>query len=414
MQNIETPNTMNEDEELKKCLYSARRILKSLNSFQLMSPLEDSSDSRNRIDNLQTPLTQRTFTKINLEIKNAIDSTEIGKDFETLESSNTFTDKNITPKSLSPTNTNTNEISSNDNNSIFTSTDSTHSVETKPSTLDLSNNINSQQICTTIKSLVDMLNLMSQEVQKLKFKNSLLSSQESESKNNYKLELNLQKQQFEKLKFQLNEENTLYLSDIKNKDNKVKKYKSKIMEKNQEINKLRRLLNNNPIYVNNNSVTPHNTKTMAVPGRRVVSMNSSLSPVTVNKKEGPDMLNALGLLASHVLNDKIQLDNCMDNIPRTITDNDEQNSVNSQDSQTEKIGDQYIETKNNKPADSETTINAELTINNDLTEDLSTVNKAVALPERPPKDNKLLLTSENLTLPKMRSFSTMDGSTGNI
>lgn len=194
-----------------------------------------------------------------------------------------------------------------------------------------------KDISVVISSLIHVLNQNVRQNQQLKLKNMILKSNSGDVQSRYEVEENLKKQQFERKKCQLFLERENLIRRIHTKDGKVAKYKNKIIEKNREINRLMRILNehsisdtpkindssshndtngksdhdgkenNNDDSSNDNNSVP--TRVLKPPSASNSSTAaSSMSSSTSNKEKASDMLRTLGMLASQVLNDEADED----------------------------------------------------------------------------------------------------------
>ncbi|GAV51795.1 hypothetical protein ZYGR_0AF02660 [Zygosaccharomyces rouxii] len=216
--------------------------------------------------------------------------------------------------------------------------DSEHSKQTLNGILDARYDkfVPPRDISVVINSLIHALNQSVRQNQQLKLKNMILKSNSGDVQSRYEVEENLKKQQFERKKCQLFLERENLVKRIQTKDGKVAKYKNKIIEKNREINRLMRILNEHSIsdtpkindsYNNNNndSKSNHDNKTNnndtsnnsnSAPNRALKPPSasntstavSSTTSSTSNKEKASDMLRTLGMLASQVLNDEADED----------------------------------------------------------------------------------------------------------
>lgn len=199
-------------------------------------------------------------------------------------------------------------------------------------------------IGVVINSLIQVLNQSVRQNQQLKLKNMILKSNSGDVQSRYEVEENLKKQQFERKKCQLFLERENLLKRIHTKDGKVLKYKNKIIEKNREINRLMRILNehsisevqesnnnddnddkdntsnnednnnnNNNNHENNNNnnnnqnSNENSTHTRILKPSSASNSSTAVSPTTSstsNREKASDMLRTLGMLASQVLNDE--------------------------------------------------------------------------------------------------------------
>ncbi|QLL30496.1 hypothetical protein HG536_0A03130 [Torulaspora globosa] len=156
-----------------------------------------------------------------------------------------------------------------------------------------------ESVMTTISSLMRALDDSMRQIQQLKLKNMLLKSNSDNLQSSYVVEENLRKQQFERMKYQFLLEKEQLIEKLRAKESKVAKYKSRVMEKNRQINKLTRILNDSAILDTSASETSDSTTR-----RSVTSIPLSSS----SKYKTSDMLKTLGLLASQVLKDEVDED----------------------------------------------------------------------------------------------------------
>lgn len=177
--------------------------------------------------------------------------------------------------------------------------------------IDINMKISGETIITTISSLVRALNDSVRQIQQLKLKNMLLKSNSNDLQSSYAVEDNLKKQQFERMKYQFLIEKEHLLEKLRAKESKVTKYKSRVIEKNRQINKLTRILNeNSTLDASVSETSESNTR------RSVASIPLSTS----SKHKASDMLKTLGILASQVLKDEVDDDSGNQTIPQ-LADN---------------------------------------------------------------------------------------------
>ncbi|EJS44246.1 YMR144W [Saccharomyces arboricola H-6] len=153
-----------------------------------------------------------------------------------------------------------------------------------------------ENILNVLQSLVSHLNQAASQIQQLKFKNMILASNENNIQSRHEVEDNLQKQQFERMKCQFLLEHQSIKDQLRKRDNKIVKYKQKIIEKNRKLNNLTKVLNQHAVSDTSN-----------------IDSFSSLIKRTPSSTATPqetksDMLNTLGILATHVLKDEIDDD----------------------------------------------------------------------------------------------------------
>ncbi|QLQ78061.1 hypothetical protein HG537_0A03080 [Torulaspora globosa] len=164
---------------------------------------------------------------------------------------------------------------------------------------DTSTKSTEESVMATISSLVGALDESMRQIQQLKLKNMLLKSNSDNLQSSYTVEENLRKQQFERMKYQFLLEKEQLIEKLRAKENKVAKYKSRVMEKNRQINKLTRILNDNATLDTSASETSDSTTRRSV---------SSIPLSSNSKYKTSDMLKTLGLLASQVLKDEVDED----------------------------------------------------------------------------------------------------------
>ncbi|SCV05069.1 LANO_0G17788g1_1 [Lachancea nothofagi CBS 11611] len=148
-----------------------------------------------------------------------------------------------------------------------------------------------QELVHTLDSLSRMLLQSNEQVNRLKLKNMMLTTGLRDSNSRFEVESSLNKQQFERIRCQLVMETHGLHEKVRIQDLKLAKYKETIIEKNKEINKMARLLNDSPTP---NSVNLRNTPQSITKAPRL-NRNSKL------QRRNSNMLATLGLLASHVL-----------------------------------------------------------------------------------------------------------------
>ncbi|QLG72396.1 hypothetical protein HG535_0D01040 [Zygotorulaspora mrakii] len=158
--------------------------------------------------------------------------------------------------------------------------------------------ISDKDVLITVSSLVNALDDSLRQIQQLKFKNMLIESNSNNIQSTFEVEENLRKQQFERMKCQLLLDKQELIETLHFKEGKIAKYKNRIVEKNRLINKLMRTLNENSIH--------DNLKFGDFESSRKSSMSSANR--SISKDKTYDMLKTLGLLASQVLNDEIDED----------------------------------------------------------------------------------------------------------
>ncbi|AMD21745.1 HFL111Cp [Eremothecium sinecaudum] len=154
------------------------------------------------------------------------------------------------------------------------------------------------ELLDSLNSLVDLLEKSQQNVRQLKLKNLLLSSNLKDIDSRKGVEMNLSKHLYEKVKLQLNIENQELKETIRLKDTKISKYRHTIIEKNKQINKLMRILNDTSSIESRSSSLPlssHNRPNLVIKNPRD---EHSL------QRSDSSMLDTLGILASRVLSEE--------------------------------------------------------------------------------------------------------------
>lgn len=164
-----------------------------------------------------------------------------------------------------------------------------------------------ETIIATISSLIKVLDSSTRQIQQLKLKNMLLRSNSNDIQSTYEVEENLKKQQFDRMKFQLLADNQQLLEKLRIKEGKVAKYKNRIVEKNRQINKLTRILNDDPASQKSASLTP---------GSASKELSGNVPSTSNPKEKASDMLKTLGILASQVLNEEVDDDSGNQTIPQ--------------------------------------------------------------------------------------------------
>ncbi|CCC66954.1 hypothetical protein NCAS_0A03960 [Naumovozyma castellii] len=152
-----------------------------------------------------------------------------------------------------------------------------------------------RELVDTTSILIKYLNESIHETQQLKLKNMILQTNNGSLESRYEVEGNLQKQEFERLKCQLNHEKQTLLGRLQLKDEKVRKYKKKIRDKNGEINRLLKILHDNSIS-DASHLSVIETQGSTTTSSRINTPNGSFRVKT-------GMLKTLGALATQVLNE---------------------------------------------------------------------------------------------------------------
>lgn len=254
-----------------------------------------------------------------------------------------------------------------------------------------------KDVSVVVNSLVEVLNTYVRQNQQLKLKNMILTSNSGDLQSRYEVEENLKKQQFERMKCQLFLEKENLLKKLQLKDGKVVKYKNKIIEKNREINRLMRILNEHSILDTSqtsfNGGGSVNSSTGNAPGRTSPPAAKQKPQLSKNKEKASDMLRTLGMLASQVLNDE--------------ADDDSANQTIVQ-----------ANNSSNRPVDCNTTEPEILHSPNVSagTQNSESINQMRGTPE--PRSSSLganyFLKQLPIQMPKMKRFSTVDGTVKDI
>ncbi|QHS75415.1 Fdo1p SPAR_M02600 [Saccharomyces paradoxus] len=153
-----------------------------------------------------------------------------------------------------------------------------------------------ENMLTVLQSLVSHLNQAVSQIQQLKFKNMILTSNENNIQSRHEVEDNLQRQQFERMKCQFLLERQSLKNQLRKRENKIVKYKQKIIEKNKKLNNLAKVLNQHAIS-DTSQIDSFSSSAKKTP-----------SSTTTPQETKSDMLNTLGILATHVLKDEIDDD----------------------------------------------------------------------------------------------------------
>ena len=344
----------NTSESFQVAVNNAKKLLGTFQTYTVMTPVEQKS-------------ADQIYSKLNSNYLNSSSIEATSTQQIVVETSHNKTE--TTPKSLTP----------------VTDTESSRNTKINKNI----DNLHQSEAIEVINSLVGVLKNMSKEIQQLKFMKMILASQENEYKSKYDIEVNLLKQEFEKIRSQLTLENENITTKLKNKENKVVKYKGRIMDKNLEINRLMRILNENSIADISQTV---DTSTGSHRKSSFPTMHLIRTDYTI-KEKASGMLATLGLLASQVLNDKTDL---------------EQESLFSRPPKLHDVSNEYniTETELAQGTDVDATTNLESNYNNNSTilSSSSSFNRPILSKASPPK----------IQLPKMKSFSTIDGTVRDI
>lgn len=339
--------------------------------------------------------------------------------------------------------------------------------------------INEREIINTVYSLVTSLDLALKQIQQLKYKSMIHDTTNNDDiQSRIDVEKNLQKIEFERIKTQLLTEKKILLDRVITNENKVKKYKKRIVDKNIEINKLTKVLNGSlsdgtfhdtSLEFSNSSISSFSRpiRKLGAPTISIITTptgpNKKLTTENSGSKKSSNMLRTLGALASHVLktnddnedtsinrtvliqNSKIEDDNNTEaeiSFPLNNRDqhnnhtreskNDNNNTIITEDNSSRNTNN--ILDNNNSPtiADSTSTptakaqrnlnVNLPNNINNDnnhlnITTKINQV-QGLSSTVQPNKTNLINHqnvndTLQTVSLPRMRSFNTIDGTIKN-
>lgn len=254
-----------------------------------------------------------------------------------------------------------------------------------------------KDITVVVNSLVEVLNSYVRQNQQLKLKNMILTSNSGDLQSRYEVEENLKKQQFERMKCQLFLEKENLLKKLQLKDGKVLKYKNKIIEKNREINRLMRILNEHSILDTSqtsfNGGGSVNSSTGNAHGRASPPAAKQKPHLSRNKEKASDMLRTLGMLASQVLNDEADDD-----------------SANQTIVQANNSGNRAVDCNTTEPEIFHSPNVSAGTQNSD------SINQMRGTPE--PRSSSVgancFLKQLPIQMPKMKRFSTVDGTVKDI
>ncbi|CAI4035616.1 hypothetical protein SMKI_13G2660 [Saccharomyces mikatae IFO 1815] len=227
-----------------------------------------------------------------------------------------------------------------------------------------------ENMLNVLQSLVSHLNQAVAQIQQLKFKNMILTSNENNIQSRHEVEDNLQKQQFERIKCQFLLDRQSLKDQLRKRDNKIVRYKQKIIEKNKKLNNLAKVLNQHAIS-DTSQIDSFSSSIKKTP-------SSTITP----QETKSDMLNTLGILATHVLKDEIDDDSGNQTILQLAAGS---------------ISNDYNTTE------------LEITCSPEMGRS-ATQNRS----DRKVESAQGLHGNRTLQLPKMKSFSTIDGSIKDI
>ena len=159
-------------------------------------------------------------------------------------------------------------------------------------------NLQEKDVVVILNNMIKYLGETSSEVQQLKFRNMMLNANIATQESRREVEQNLQKQEFERIKNQLLADKQNLIERLNISNGKVKKYKRRIIDKNREINRLIKVLRDNSVDYTQPDVSSVDFAT--------TSSTSSVhitAPEDTSNGKRTGMLKALGALATQVLND---------------------------------------------------------------------------------------------------------------
>ena len=296
----------------------------------------------------------------------------------------------------------------------------------------ISDKIDERDIFNTIHSLVTSLRAAIIQIQQLKYKSMIQNTMNTEDiQSRINVEKNLQKQEFERIKSQLLIEKNSLLNKVTVNEKKIKKYKKRIIEKNLEINRLAKLLNENITDItyhditsidNSNSIASSSLKQTTIP-----STEEELLTIRNNtdSKDTSNMLRTLGALATHVLStngdteensanrtlllqhSKVEDDNNTEIEISFRNNNNYNNPMNNNTS------DHVIESSNildNHLTNSTSTPTAKVSHNTSIDNKRHVLNKPLNIPTVQANELRKHDIPKLMPLPKMSSFNTVNGS----
>ena len=296
----------------------------------------------------------------------------------------------------------------------------------------ISDKIDERDIFNTIHSLVTSLRAAIIQIQQLKYKSMIQNTMNTEDiQSRINVEKNLQKQEFERIKSQLLIEKNSLLNKVTVNEKKIKKYKKRIIEKNLEINRLAKLLNENITDItyhdissidNSNSIASSSLKQTTIP-----STEEELLTIRNNtdSKDTSNMLRTLGALATHVLStngdteensanrtlllqhSKVEDENNTE-IEISFRNNNNYNNPMNNDT-----SDHVIESSNildNHLTNSTSTPTAKVSHNTSIDNKRHVLNKTFNIPTVQTNELRKHDIPKLMPLPKMSSFNTVNGS----
>lgn len=183
-----------------------------------------------------------------------------------------------------------------------------------------------REIVQSLESLVQLASKAREQAKQLRFKNFMLTAGLRDTNSRFEVETSLTKQQFERIRCQLVMECQELQEKVHLQDLKLSKYKETIIEKNKEINKLGRLLNDSGL---GKSLHVRNTP-------QSVTKKAHLDRSSKAQRKDSGMLATLGLLASQVLGDKSEHSVNVDNTESDISHDSFSNQTQSNKAQAAK------------------------------------------------------------------------------
>ena len=292
--------------------------------------------------------------------------------------------------------------------------------------------IDETEIFNITHSLVTSLRASIIQIQQLRYKSMIQNTTNSEDiQSRINVEKNLQKQEFERIKSQLLMEKNSLLNKVTINEKKIKKYKKRIIEKNLEINRLAKLLNENITDItyhdissmdNSNSTVSSSLKQTPIPSRE----ESFTIRTTANSANTSNMLRTLGALATHVL--KTNGDNEDTSANRTVLlqnskledDNNteidisfQNNNYNNNNNMNNDNSDHVVESSHildNQLSNSTSTPATKLPYNTDIDNKRSILIRTINTPSVQTNNQRKPDLPKLMPLPKMSSFNTVNGS----
>lgn len=280
--------------------------------------------------------------------------------------------------------------------------------------------IDETEILNTMQSLVTSLDLALKQIQQLKYK-TMIQHDNDDAKSRIDVEKNLQRQEFERVKSQLLLEKNSLLNKVFSNDNKVKKYKKRIVEKNLEINRLAKLLNENVTDITYHDISSLDYSNSSVSSAMKTSNPTSASLMNQNlnkSKKTSSMLRTLGALASHVLKNNEDSDD--NSVNRTLLLHTSKiEDENNTEAEISFLTNNHVSNLNDN---SNVTGRTESILENHMADSTSTPTTKITRHTLLNKTNNLPMPSNTtdkdesqklIPLPKMSSFNTINGSIKN-